>query len=293
MTSSTRHITIVNFAIYVSRLSAVGGKMYPIPEKVGKSRNIIIYKEDDNLCVWFIIGILEEPTDFHSTNDRHKQQIARRTFTKYNPNIDIETYEGADIESVLVHFAEKLNKHFYIYIYNETKDQYKLKYDIGTNENPESLVNLLLLTNERTAHILFIKSHEKLMDCKICPTCRVFSVEKHDTHTTEWKFNYHVKNCDGTLKQHVILPNVPMPYLPHIMSNQNYARAVAKGEEYKPIRTYITYDFETAICPKNEKFGEDSVLVARLHPITQGSRHLTIFVICCQIFNVFQCPLKI
>jgi hypothetical protein len=52
------------------------------------------------------------------------------------------------------------------------------------------------------------------------------------------------------------------------MSNFNYAKSVANGETYKPIRTYITYDFETAICPKNEKFGEDSVLVATLHPIT-------------------------
>jgi hypothetical protein len=56
-TSSTRSMGIANLAIYVSRMSAVGGKQFPIPEKVAKSQNIITYKSDDNFCLWFIIAI--------------------------------------------------------------------------------------------------------------------------------------------------------------------------------------------------------------------------------------------
>jgi hypothetical protein len=48
--------------------------------------------------------------------------IARKTFRKHNPNIDFETYEGAELEGTLAKFAEKWNKHFCIYIYNEERE---------------------------------------------------------------------------------------------------------------------------------------------------------------------------
>jgi hypothetical protein len=85
---------------------------------------------------------------------------------------------------------------------------------------------------------------------------------------TDLKFKYHVKNCDGKLKQHVKLPHIPLPYLPHVFSNKDYADSLAKGTDYKPIRIYITYDFETAINPKKANFGEGSTWIASLHPIT-------------------------
>jgi hypothetical protein len=44
MTSSTRFIGITNFAIYVSRMRAVGGKEFPIPRKIMTSKNVVIYK---------------------------------------------------------------------------------------------------------------------------------------------------------------------------------------------------------------------------------------------------------
>jgi hypothetical protein len=140
-TSSTRRIGITNFAIYVSRTSAVGGKQFPIPEKVAQSKNVITYKSDDNLCLWFIIGVLENPTDLHNTNDRHKIQLATRTFKKYNPSLNPDTFEGSDMENILTQFAVKLDKHFYVYTYDESKEQYKVLYDIGANENPETQVN--------------------------------------------------------------------------------------------------------------------------------------------------------
>jgi hypothetical protein len=120
---STRRIGITNFAIYVSRTSAIGGKQFPIPEKVAQSQNIITYKSDDNLCLWFIIGVLENPTDLHNTNDRHKIQLATRTFKQYNPSLNPDTFQGSDMEKTLTHFAAKLDKHFYVYTYNESKEQ--------------------------------------------------------------------------------------------------------------------------------------------------------------------------
>jgi hypothetical protein len=50
ITSSTRFIAITNFAIYVSRMAAVGGKEFPIPRKIMTSKNVVIYKADNNLC---------------------------------------------------------------------------------------------------------------------------------------------------------------------------------------------------------------------------------------------------
>jgi hypothetical protein len=101
------------------------------------SKNVVIYKADNNLCFWFIVGVMEENVNFHTLNERHKVDLAKRTFKKFNHDLNWNTYPGVDIEKELVNFVQKLDKHFSIYTYNETKDQYKFKYDIGENENPE------------------------------------------------------------------------------------------------------------------------------------------------------------
>jgi hypothetical protein len=301
--SSTRRIGITNFAIYVSRTSAVGGKQFPIPEKVANSKNIITYKSDDNLCLWFIIGVLENPIELHGFNDKHKIILARKTFKQYNPDKEPDTFEGSDMENILTQFAARLDKHFYIYTYDEPKDQYKILYDIGANEKPETQVNLLLLstsaerqTEERPVgqskhelvidanalsrnslinpagafktHILLIKDHEKLFDCKICPKCRLFCSRKGDKNGVEFVFAKHVRQCDGKLKQDVKLPSIALPYLPHVYNNSRYIESLAHGTGYEPIRTYITYDFETVLEPKNKSFGSGSTWISALHPMT-------------------------
>jgi hypothetical protein len=78
----------------------------------------------------------------------------------------------------------------------------------------------------------------------------------------------HVKQCDGKLKQKVKLPPIALPYLPHVFNNKEYAEALANGKGYEPIRTYITYDFETVLEPKNKSFGSGSMWISALHPIT-------------------------
>jgi hypothetical protein len=105
MTSSARFIAITNFAIYVSRMAAVGGKEFPIPRKIMTSKNVAIYKADNNLCFWFIVGILHENVNFHSLNERHKVDIAKRNFKRFNPGLVANTYPGVDVEKELVNFA--------------------------------------------------------------------------------------------------------------------------------------------------------------------------------------------
>jgi hypothetical protein len=128
-----------------------------------------------------------------------------------------------------------------------------------------------MLESDGRVHGLYIKDRDKLMDVEICPKCNVFARKKGDKHMTDWKLKLqtiHVKQCDGKLKQQVPLPSISLPYLPHIFSNKEHTEAVPKGIADAPLRTYITYDFETAIDPVSKDFGEGSVLVSTLHPIT-------------------------
>jgi hypothetical protein len=93
-------------------MAAVGGKEFPIPRKIMTSKNVAIYKADNNLCFWFIVGILEENVNFHTLNERHKVDLAKRNFKRFNPDLNWNTYTGVDVEKELVNFAQKLDKHF-------------------------------------------------------------------------------------------------------------------------------------------------------------------------------------
>jgi hypothetical protein len=70
------------------------------------------------------------------------------------------------------------------------------------------------------------------------------------------------------LKQEVKLPAIPLPYLPHVYNNSRYIESLAQGKDYEPIRTYINYDFETVLEPKNKSFGSGSMWISLLLPIT-------------------------
>jgi hypothetical protein len=113
-----------------------------------------------------------------------------------------------------------------------------------------------------------MKDHEELFDCKICQKSRLFRLRKNDKNITKKIFWEHVEQCDGKLKQRVKLPPIGMPYLPHILNNKRYSEASANGKHYEPIGTYITYDFETVLEPKNKSFGSGSSCISTLHPIT-------------------------
>ena len=120
---------------------------------------------------------------------------------------------------------------------------------------------------------MYIKNVENLTGLIFCDKCGDLVCRKTAIHRDK-ALKAHMKHCDGKPGVHkrLDLDRVPQPYVPHILKNKEYMALLAVGREneYKPISSYITYDFETVEASCNIQT-EHTQITSTLHPISIAS----------------------
>jgi hypothetical protein len=95
---------------------------------------------------------------------------------------------------------------------------------------------------------MVITNIEKLIGLRFCPKCSLgFRTSDHHRE----RFNKHLEICDG--KFHKKLKRKPsVIFAPQITKNKTLQYVLAHNilQSYKPIKSYITYDFKLIVTLK-------------------------------------------
>jgi hypothetical protein len=131
-------------------------------------------------------------------------------------------------------------------------------------------MNLLLLNIGKSFHIMLIKNVEALTGFKYCDICRRIVCRKNTKHgdlTFKRHLKLHEKGLVGT--KQCLLNNVQKPYCPHILNNKAYAYCLSHDcvEKYKPIESFMTYDFETMENKVNTT-SKQTTIMSTLQPLS-------------------------
>lgn len=255
---------------HVYRLSKSGAKLPGLEEFI-KSKSINVYTEDDNLCMFASYAFFKEGS---FKDSRKAGQAARRYFKDFYPSATkevMESYQGFNIASELDDFCNHFKVNTRIYQYNKDKKYYLADERFFNSEYKQ--FNILIVNVLNKSHVMYIKNVENLTGLLFCDKCGDLICRKSAKHSDKALKN-HMKSCDGKPGVHkrLDLDRVPQPYVPHILKNKEYMEllAIGKENEYKPISSYITYDFETveASCDIQT---EHTQITSTLHPISIAS----------------------
>ena len=255
---------------HVYRLSKSGAKL-PGLELFIKSKSINVYTEDDNLCMFASYAFFNEGS---FKDSRKAGQAARRYFKEFYPSAttdDIKSYKGFNIASELDDFCNHFKVNTRIYEYSKDKKYYLADERFFNSEYRQ--FNILITNVLNKSHVMYIKNVETLTGLLFCDKCGDLICRKTAKHSDKALKN-HMKHCDGKPGVHkrLELDRIPQPYCPHILKNKEYMELLAVGREneYKPISSYITYDFETVEASCYYKT-EHTEITSTLHPISIAS----------------------
>ena len=115
---------------------------------------------------------------------------------------------------------------------------------------------------------MYIKDPMKLTHTHICSKCHSYT---HYGEENYYRFESHVKHCDGMFKKNYIPNKEPIPYSPHILNNPVYEYCLAYDLEWKPNIYYITYDFETMEATVDKAISDSTIINSRLIPLSVAS----------------------
>jgi hypothetical protein len=275
--SSTKFVAITSVHFNASKLNPTAGKLIGIEQFI-KNKHVYTLNTDDNLCVFYCVAYAKDPETFSKRNLKGVEKVftmARREYelfygTKYNND-----YQGFNVATESRALAEKNRVNLSYYELNGVKYQEHSNYIV----NPEyPSVNILLFSarnqeGKQVSHAMIIKDLLQLTGIQICHKCKNHSLSKRQKqhyYNSQKKFNEHVTKCTGKFVPQVSLKPLSLPYVPHIQKHRLYEYLVANKltHLFKPIRNYITFDFETAYKPIGEDYGKSSTLNATLHPIS-------------------------
>uniref|UniRef100_UPI0025A4E867 hypothetical protein n=1 Tax=Bacteroides acidifaciens TaxID=85831 RepID=UPI0025A4E867 len=178
-----------------------------------------------------------------------------------------------EFKGVTMEQMEELAKkyHLNINIYEFTKTDNSSYYDLSEQwffDKSYPTHSALLFSKDQIIHIMYIKNPEKLTQIHICPKCHSYT---HRGPKNMFRFESHVKHCDGVFKKNFIPNKEPLPFCPHILNNPVYEYCLAYDLEWKPNIYYMTYDFETMEQSVNKSISDSTVINSRLIPLSVAS----------------------
>ena len=274
-TTKKKLVCYYNVMFNVYRLSPTGAKL-PGLEIFIKSKDVRVYTEDDNMCMFASYAFFREKDikgtkkileqakkyflEFYDIKAGQKSAIAKDAFRNY-PGFNIAT----EIDAFCNHFKVNVS----IYHYND-KQRYHLATQYEYDEEYDRL-NLLLVAVGNKSHIMWIKNVESLTGLLFCPKCKQLICRRDSAHGDR-TFKKHTNKCDGNPvhAKELKLDKLSLPYCPHILKNLQYAYCLANNLSYEPIKYYITYDFETMEQPLNIAT-KKTIVNSQLVPISVAS----------------------
>jgi hypothetical protein len=269
-----------------SKEDFIGGK-FPGLEKFITNRDIMSYSEDDNLCMFAtlvyhrhpneklrIINVTQEAKQYWK--DFEKIKCNNKTITAALAKYEGFAFEVENFYRFCHHFKINVsifdyeNDHYFV-----AQEYYPPMLYCGPDGEPmhyQDTLNILLVNNNDRFHAMYIKNVENLTGFRFCNICKTF-ICKRDADHGDRAVNTHMllreKGLIG-VKQ-IILDAKARPYVPHILKNKAYWYALAHNVEYKPMRAYITYDFETVQVQLDKKITDYTTLDANLVPLSVAS----------------------
>lgn len=143
-------------------------------------------------------------------------------YTKKIPNKRhqiLNIFKGLTMEQI-----EKLAKkhHLNIDIYEYITTESNNYYDISEQwffDKSYPTHSALLYTNDHVIHIIYVKEPENLTQIHICLKCHSYTFQ---CPKNLFRFESHVKHCDGIFKKNFIPNKEPLLYCPHILNNPVY-----------------------------------------------------------------------
>jgi hypothetical protein len=278
--SSTKYICIHSIGIKIFRLGDIGAK-FPGLEMFMKNKDIMAYTEDDNLCMFATLVYHKHQNEkLRTSRVRQEAQKYWIEFEKIQCNrktlkVALEKYNGFSFDAYNIY---RFCTHFKINIcfFNYENDHYFVSQEYrpmkDSGGNYEDTLNILLVNHNNKFHAMNIKNVENLTVDRFCNICKAFICKRdaaHGDRTFKKHMKKHEKGLIGT--KQIVLDVKPRPYVPHILKNKAYWYSLAHNVEYKPMRSYITYDFETVQVKLDKKITDQTTVNANLIPMSVAS----------------------
>ena len=218
----------VMFKVY--RLSNTGAKL-PGLEIFIKRKDIKVYTEDDNMCMFASYAFFRDTANKINDNSKMMRQMWKYFAEFYGISTErryalvkeaIAQYQGFNIAAEIDAFCNHFKVNVAIYHYNDNK-RYHIATEYFYNESYDKL-NLLLIAVGNKSHVMWIKNVESLTGLLFCPKCKQLICRKDSAHG-ERTFKRHTNKCDGSPvhAKELKLDNISLPYCPHILKNLQYA----------------------------------------------------------------------
>jgi hypothetical protein len=124
-------------------------------------------------------------------------------------------------------------------------------------------------TKQEYFHVVFVSEVDKLTHCKVCPKCHIYQQDTSDWDKKK-KLEDHIKFCKGKHIEPILKVKDSVPYCPMFSKNKEYEFLFCHNLQryYKPIREYITFDFETVEQKLNPDNNATTKLLAWILPHT-------------------------
>jgi hypothetical protein len=209
------------------------------------------------------------PDDSHILNVRNVTKQAIALYEEfYNKKYD-DKFEG--FPKISDESFQKLANHFKIniaiYTFNNTYHTISQEYFTQSSLT----INLLLTNHGQDFHIMLIKDVESLTGMKYCPICKNVVCKRDPNHgdrVFEKHIDLHQQGLIG--KKKCNLAKRQLPFCPNILKNRSYLYCLAHNclEKYRPIQSYITYDFETFEERLNQDISTKTTINSILKPFS-------------------------
>jgi hypothetical protein len=250
-----RVIAVTSIAISHFNLQHSTGKL-PLLDKFIKDRYLFCYNEDNSLCFFAAVASLRCKNRKNFRNN-HATSKARELFKEYYKietikelNKRIEEFKGVVLEyTTMKDLCDYFKINLIIYEYRPIEICYSYQRTFKYNDEYTDLHILeysMDFDGKLYSHIMHVLDHEKLTGCMICPKCKAYSRDKTMSHSNQ-RFNQHVEKCNGKRERKVKLDKSAKPHVPHITKYDimRYLIINNRINEWKPKRSYITFDCET------------------------------------------------
>ncbi|KAA6370194.1 MAG: hypothetical protein EZS28_034281 [Streblomastix strix] len=176
-------------------------------------------------------------------------------------------------------FTDTFNLVVNIYTYHEELEgktgQYRLFNSFGQLNNESMTLDLLLISDGKEQHVMYVSNVQKLTGVLICTYCHYYVTILSDTNKRATKyFNTHVEKCkSSTHETSILLHDVPMPICPAILghSTTEYLMAYGLMDQFKAQRGVITYDFETLSDQVMMNITDQTTLLSQLSKLSIAS----------------------
>jgi hypothetical protein len=257
--SANRFVCIHKILFDVFRRRYIGGGI-PGIETFIRNRYIHAYNEDNQLCMFAAFAYHMNPK---IPNTKTATQHARALYKQfYGREYDSREYRGFDF-SETKRFAKFFGVNVIIFSYDRERSEYSIRDEILV----ASRVYFHILV--ASFHIMHIIDIDNLTGFYYCNICHKLCKKSRSRDVAREHRRKHDEGLIG--KKKIIFPNRQKPYIPHIFNNKRYQYALAYDIPCKPIRYYMTYDFETVeekVYGDAGKRGEKSVVNSILHPLS-------------------------